>query len=240
MTWQLFVGNLYSYIMPKMLICPQCGRYQEDTRTIRKIGVTAKKAGMYAGQFALKFGAKALASYVGLDGDISQLSAGSAGTEIAKSIGLNPENVSDKVIYKCSFCKHYWEGMDNPNEFNETQIKTVEEHKRQKCQENKGNFILSLFLTAVSSFFIWLSFNIWNGRTVTEVSNTILGITTTATDYSWHYFVFWPLVIFSCIFALVGLGLTIGYYAEYKEIKDKNYIEYAKLYMNLVDDKKRS
>ena len=152
MTWQLFVGNLYIYIMPKMLICPQCGQYQEDTRTIRKIGVTAKKAGMYAGQFALKFGAKALANYVGFDGDISQLSAGSAGTEIAKSIGLNPENVSDKVIYKCSFCKYYWEGMDNPNEFNETQIKTVEEQKRQKCQEKKGHFIL--FLHHIEKLFV--------------------------------------------------------------------------------------
>jgi len=223
--------------MPKMVICPKCGRYQEDTRTLRKVGVAAKKAAVALGEFSFKFGAKALASYVGLDGDISQFAAGRAGSEMAKQFGLNSENISDKVVFKCDFCKHYWEKTNSPKDFNEIQVKTVEEIKETKCREAKGSFILSLLLLVVSSFFIWLSFNIWSGRIATEVSNTFLGITTTSTDYSWHYYVFWPLVILSCIFALSGLFSTIGNYGEYKELKKMNYIEYAELYLNLVDDK---
>ena len=226
--------------MPKMVICPKCGRYQEDTRTIRKVGVAAKKIAATAGEFTLKVGAKALASYVGLDGDFAQFSAGRVGSEAAKQIGLNSDDISDKVIFKCDFCKHYWEEMNSPKNFNEIQIKTVEELKEKKCNEDKGAFFLSLLLLVVSSFFVWLSFDIWSGRIATEVSNTFLGITTTSTDYSWHYYVFWPLVVFSCIFALVGLFLTIGNYIEYRELKKMNYIEYAELYMNLVDENKNN
>lgn len=220
-----------------MVICPKCGCYQEDTRTLRKVGVAAKKAAVAFGVFSFKFGAKALASYVGLDGDISQFAAGRAGSEMAKQIGLNSENISDKVVFKCDLCKHYWEKTNSPKDFNEIQVKTVEEIKEAKCREAKGSFILSLLLLIVSSFFIWISFNIWSGRIATEVSNTFLGITTTSTDYSWHYYVFWPLVILSCIFALSGLFSTIENYGEYKELKKMNYIEYAELYLNLVDDK---
>lgn len=223
-----------------MVICPKCGRYQEDTRTIRKVGVAAKKVAVTAGEFTFKVGAKALASYIGLDGDFAQFSAGRVGSEAAKQIGLNAENISDKVVFKCDFCKHYWEEMNSPKNFNEIQIKTVKELKEKKCNEDKGSFILSLLLLVVSSFFIWLSFDIWSGRIATEVSNTFLGITTTSTDYSWHYYVFWPLVVFSCIFALVGLCLTIGNYIEYRELKKMNYNEYAELYMNLVDENKNN
>ena len=217
-----------------MVICPKCGRYQEDTRTLRKVGVAAKKVAATAGEVTLKFGAKSLASYVGLDGDFAQFSAGRVGSEAAKQIGLNSDNISDKVVFKCDFCKHYWEEMNSPEEFNEIQIKTVNELKDKKCCEDIGTFILSLILLLVSSFFIWLSFDIWSGRIATEVSHTLLGFTKTTTEYSWHYYVFWPLIIFSSIFALVGLFLSIGNYGEYKELKKMSYIDYAKLYMNLV------
>ena len=49
---------------------------------------------------------------------------------------------------------------------------------------------------------------------------------------------FWPLVIISCMSALGGLFSTIGNYGEYKELKKMSYIEYADIYMNLVDENK--
>ena len=100
------------------------------------MNVAAKKIAVTAGEFTLKVGAKALASYVGLDGDFAQFSAGRVGSEAAKQIGLNSDDISDKVIFKCDFCKHYWEEMNSPKNFNEIQIKTVEELKGKKCNEN--------------------------------------------------------------------------------------------------------
>ena len=211
-----------------------CGRYQEDTTSIRKAGVVAKKAGMYAGKYAMKFGVKAAASAIGLDDYYTQRAAGMAADGISEAIGLNPDAVSvSDVTYKCSFCNHYWEGQDNPYSYNDIQKKTVETERQNKMISYNEKFKSSIKHTLIAFAFVALSFWIWSGRMATDVTHSFLGITSTSTNYSWHYYVFWPMVIVSGYFAIIYFFDTIAKYKEAKLLKDISLGDFAKMYMQL-------
>jgi len=220
--------------MTKMLICPKCGEYQEDTTNTRKMGVAAKKAGMWVGQFAMKSVTKLAASSIGFDDHYSQYAAGSFGKEAANFLGINPDKVSiDDVKYKCSSCKHYWVGQDNPDYFNEVQNKTVGEHHQQDVNLYHSNFVLSIIGTAITVLGLYLSYWIWIHRVFKEYVN-MFGFP--ATSYSWHYYVFWPLVIicgYLCLWGVIGI---FDNYSTYKKMKKMSNVEYARTKMNLGND----
>ena len=221
--------------MTKMLICPICGRYQEDTTNIRKAGVAAKKAGMYAGKFALKYGFKAAVGAVGFDGEYTQRAAGMAADGISEAIGLDPSKVCSmsEVTYKCSYCNQYWEGQDSPGSYNDIQKKTVENDRKVKLATTEQKYKSSLKKTFISLAFVALAFWIWSERVTTQVTNDLLLFTTTSTDYSWHYYIFWPLVIISGYFTLICILETIGNYKEHNLLKDISLPQYARMYMQL-------
>ena len=138
--------------MAKMLICPKCGLYQEDTKAIRKIGVAIKKAALFGGQQAIKMGAKAVVGAIPVVGDnmVVQHAAGNAGTELANAFGLNPDNaVISDVMYKCSSCSHYWEGQDDPSCFNQIQLNTVRAEHESRIQALKKEYNNKLFTLIV-------------------------------------------------------------------------------------------
>lgn len=220
--------------MAKMLICPKCGLYQEDTTGIRKAGVTAKKAALFAGHHTLKFAAKALAASVGLDGEMSQRVAGIAGGELANAIGLNHENASiSDVKYKCSSCAHYWVGLDNPSGFNQIQLNTVKREHNSRTEEMKSDYKKSLKGILYAAVFVAISFWIWSGRSAVDVTNSFLGFTSTSTNYSWHYYLFWPMVIISGIWLIIKIFDTVTNYKFYVALRDLSDLEFAKGYMGL-------
>ena len=220
--------------MTKMLICPKCGEYQEDTTNTRKIGAAAKKAGLYAGHYAVKFGTKIVASAVGFDGDYTQRAAGLAGSELANAIGLDPNRVSvSDVKYKCSSCNHYWTGLDNPDYFNSVQNKTVSEHHQKDIQFNKTEYVGSIRMTLYAIVGICFSLWIWGARNTRDCTN-MFGLS--STSYSWHYYVFWPLIVISIFLAIIGLKCIYDYYTNYKKYQKMTDLEYAKEKMNLGTD----
>lgn len=220
--------------MGKMLVCPKCGQYQEDTTGIRKVGVAAKKAALFAGHHSLKWGTKALAASIGLDGDYTQHAAGIAGSELANAIGLNPNNASiSDVKYKCSSCSHYWEGQDNPSYFNQTQLNTVKKEHELRTEEMRTSYKKSLKGIFYAALFVFISFWIWSGRSAVDVTNSFLGFTSTSTNYSWHYYVFWPMIIIFGFRLVIKIFETIGDYKFYKVLKEITDVEFAKGYMGL-------
>jgi len=219
--------------MAKMLICPKCGLYQEDTTGIRKAGVTAKKAALFAGHHTLIFAAKALAASVGLDGKMSQRAAGIAGGELANATGLNHENASSDVKYKCSSCPHYWVGLDNPSGFNQIQLNTVKREHNSRTEEMKSDYKKSLKGILYAAVFVAISFWIWSGRSAVDVTNSFWGFTSTSTNYSWHYYLFWPMVIISGIWLIIKIFDTVTNYKFYVALRDLSDLEFAKGYMGL-------
>ena len=217
--------------MTKMLICPKCGEYQEDTTNTRKVGVAAKKAGMWIGQFAMKSVTKMAASALGGDDHYSQYAAGSLGKEAANFLGINPDKVSiDDVKYKCSSCKHYWTGQDMPEKFNEIQNQTVIGHHQNATINAKGDFQLSLFGTIFSIVGICLSLWIWSARHSYDYIN-MFGYP--STNYSWHYYIFWPMILIFASCTLYALGSLGSNYDTYQRLKKKSDLEYAREDMNL-------
>lgn len=222
--------------MGRMLICPKCGLYQEDTTAVRKAGVAAKKTALFAGQQAFKYAAKFAVSSVGLDGETAQRAAGMAGSEIAKFVGLDPKKASiSDVKYKCSSCTHYWEGLDEPELLNQMQLNTVAQEHESSVNIKKGSFSTSLINTLFSIVFGVLAFWIWSERSSTTVTNSFLGFTSTSTDYSWHYYIFWPMIVIVGFWFLMAICSTFANYIEYKELKDKSDLDYAREYMNLMN-----
>ena len=220
--------------MTKMLICPKCGLYQEDTTTIRKTGVAAKKAALFAGQQVVKQGTKMAASFVGLDGEYSQRAAGMLGSEAAKAIGLDPSKASiSDVKYKCSSCACYWEGLDVPTLFNQIQLDTVRQAREAKLEELRVNFKKSWKRIVYATIFVALSFLIWSGRSSYVVTNSILGFTSSSTSYSWHYYVFWPMIVVSGFALFIAIGDTIESHSNHKKIERKSNVDYAQEYMEL-------
>ncbi|MBO5580705.1 MAG: hypothetical protein J5952_09860 [Prevotella sp.] len=220
--------------MAKMLICPKCGLYQEDTTGIRKAGVAAKKAALFAGHHTMKWGTKALAASIGLDGDYTQRAAGIAGSELANAIGLNPDNASiSDVKYKCSSCSHYWVGQDNPSYYNQIQLNTVKKEHELRTEEMKTSYKKSLKGILYAAIFVGLSFWIWSERSAVDVTNSFLGFTSTSTNYSWHYYLFWPMVIISGFWFVIKIMDAYSNYQFYEALRDISDVEFAKGYMGL-------
>ena len=126
--------------MAKMLICPDCGTYQEDTTNLRKAGVAAKIAGKWAGQQIAKLGAQAAVGMI-IDSSMVDRGVGKGAVEFAKEIGLDYSNDSlADVKYKCSSCGKYWVGQDNPSYYNEKQVATVRRRKEETYNEFEEEF----------------------------------------------------------------------------------------------------
>lgn len=149
---------LHYFIMAKMLICPDCGTYQEDTTNLRKAGVAAKIAGKWAGQQIAKIGAQAAVGMF-FDSSVVDRGVGKGAIEFAKEIGLDYSKDSiDDVKYKCSLCGKYWTGQDNPSYYNEKQIATVKKRKEEtynefeeEYEENKKKAIYGLIAIVIAT-----------------------------------------------------------------------------------------
>ena len=88
--------------------------------------------------------------------------------------------------------------------------------------------------TIVSVLFMALSFWIWSNRhTDIETVSTWLMGEQQVEHYSWHYYVFWPMVIISGISTLITFFGTIGNYTEYMTTKKIPLDDYAKIKLGL-------
>ncbi len=220
--------------MAKMLICPECGAYQEDTTNVRKIGVAAKIAGKWAGQQAAKFAAQAA---VGMFADPSMLvnkGIGQGAVNFAKELGLDYSKDSiDSVTYKCSSCGLYWTGQDNPSSFNEKQIQTVQEHKKINVSESKANYEKRIKGALIGGIGLFLAVVLWINRTEQEVESSIIGISYTTTEYSWHTYVSMLLFVIFVPYFIVKTVNLYKAYMYYDKLVSCDDLKYAKDIMNL-------
>ena len=193
--------------MPNFLICPYCGKCQYNTKTIRQIGVAAKNIGKVAGSVLVKQGAKSVAQSVGVSNDITLRSIGRGGGKLAEEMGLGYKNTQSlsSVQYKCSRCGQYWDGYDSTSTMNDIQKSSaisVIVKCQKHCEEIYKKYVKSIIrIICLFGVCIYL----WISRSSREVQNSIMWIDYTSTEYSWHYYVFWPLfVITSIMFMIVA------------------------------------
>ena len=225
--------------MPEKIICPRCGTYQANDKTKRKIYAEAKN-------FGKVFFREASKKFVGeLAGSISENIAGGSSSVASKvasgGVGklfdhwnaMKPQD-TNAIKYQCCKCGFNWDGYDRPSDFNEVQRATVKAMQDKEVTGKQAVIFTWAAFTIVSVLFMALSFWIWSNRhTDIETISTWLMGEQQVEHYSWHYYVFWPMVIISGISTLITFFGTIGNYTEYMTTKKIPLDDYAKIKLGL-------
>lgn len=224
--------------MSKMLICPKCGTYQEDSTTQRKVGLGAKNLGKWVARTAIKFAAKEVGGTI-----TDQLFAGGTGyvkRGIGKGVDQFMDDTSlkieslDSVQYRCECCGHYWDGLDDISLFNDVQIQTIQakheeatSEKKEIYEEHKGMLYISIVVLVITEI-------VYSFRSISTVTNNVFLFGDIESQvYSWHYYVCWPLFVVFGIICFIKFNSTSSARDEYKVMESMTDEEYAKEYMEL-------
>lgn len=225
--------------MPIKLICPKCGTYQDNDRGKRRNIAKVKNFGKELARAA----SKKLAGEIA--GSVSDNILQGSSTLVSKGVEAGVGNIFDNwnamnlqdintIKYRCCNCGYTWDGYDNPSFFNDIQKATVTKMKEDVAKDKYASFLGYVVFTIFNLLFVALSFWIWSNRyiDVETVSTWLLG-EQQVEHYSWHYYIFWPLVIISGISTLITLSLSISKYDEYNDIKKTSIEDYATNKLNL-------
>ena len=225
--------------MPIKLICPKCGTYQDNDKDKRKRIAKVKNFGKEFARTASKKIAGELA------GAAAETIIQGSSPFVSRGVGVGVGNLLDNwdamklqnvnsIKYQCCNCGCKWDGYDHPSAFNNIQKATVTKMKDDAANAKHASFFGYMILTIFSLLLMALCFWIWSNRhiDVETVSTWLLG-EQHVEHYSWHYYIFWPLIIVSSISTLVGLFSSIGTYWEYQEIKKTSIEDYASNKLNL-------
>lgn len=225
--------------MPKNLICPQCGTYQANDKTERKLIAGAKNVGKYAlregTKFVAKEGAAILADSICIDGTGSFVKRGvGKGVDYAfDKMGVKVQSLKS-IKYLCHNCGQQWDGYDSPEKFNKVQMATVEAMREKDLSDKYAGFIAYVIVTIISLALVAVSFWIYSNRYI-EIETTstwLLGDLETK-NYSWHYYVFWPMVIITGCMTLGFLSAAIEAHDRFTEEKNSTLENYAKEKLDL-------
>ena len=225
--------------MPIKLICPKCGTYQDNDKDKRKLIAKVKNFGKEFVRTASKKIAGELAGAAAES--LIQNSSYIASKSAEAGIGCLFDNWNamklqdvDTIKYQCCNCGYKWDGYDHPSVFNNVQRTTVTKMKDDAANTKWGSFFGYMLLTIFSLLLVAICFWIWSNRHIdVEIVSTWLLGEQQVEHYSWHYYIFWPLIIISSISTLSTLCLSIGRYCEYIEIKNTSIEEYATNNLNL-------
>ena len=225
--------------MPNNLICPKCGIYQPNDKTERKLVAGVKNASKYAIRVGTKFVAKNSVEVI-----TESVGIGFFGKGVGKLAGKGVDYVFDKmgvktqplssIKYRCHSCGQQWDGHDCFEKFNDIQKTTVESKRKDDMSDKYINFMVYVFLTVISLGFMAVAFWIYSNRYVEiETTSTWLFGDMQTKNYSWHYYVFWPMaIIFGCM--VIGfLCVAIRKYEKFATVKNMTLENYAKEIMDL-------
>lgn len=225
--------------MPKKIICPKCGTYQDNDKDKRKRIANAKN-------FGKEFARAASKKIVGeLAGAAAETLVQGSSTLVSRGVGAGVGNILDKwdamklqdvntIKYRCVNCDCMWDGYDQPRAFNDVQRTTVDKMKDDAASEKHTSFLGYAIFTVFNLLLVALCFWIWSNRhvDVETISTWLLG-EQQVEHYSWHYYIFWPMIIISGISTLITLSFSISKYDEYRKIKETSIEDYAINTLNL-------
>lgn len=214
--------------MPNNLICPYCGQYQTNTKLLRQIGVGLKNTAKVVGGFAVKQGAKTVASTV-VSNDMALRMVGTAAGNAATEMGLGMKNTQSlsSVQYKCACCGRYWDGLDSFQTLNSLQKRTVSSMLANKKQNEADDFSKKIIRLLYSILISWIAYYVYSSRHSYEEQKSLLSFEYTVTNYSWHYYVMYPLFIV----AIVLVSTSIYKLWKYYQIMRLDEETYAQLIM---------
>lgn len=225
--------------MPKKIICPKCGLYQDNDKDKRKRIAKVKNFGKEFARTASKKIAGELA------GAAAETFIEGSSSLVSKGVGAGVGNILDNwdvmklqdvnsIKYQCCNCGCNWDGYDHPSIFNNVQKATVTKIKEDAANAKRGSFFGYMLLTVFCLLLVSICFWIWSNRHIdVEIVSTWLLGEQQVEHYSWHYYIFWPLIIISGISTLICLCLSIGTYGEYRWIKKTSIEDYATNNLNL-------
>ena len=148
-------------------------------------------------------------------------------------LGIKNQSLSS-IKYLCHNCGLQWDGYDAPDTFNDIQKATVEKMKRDNMSEKYATFGAFMIVTIISLIFVAISFWIYSYRYVeTETISTWLMGDMQSVTYSWHYYVFWPLVIITGGMSFGFLCAALNALNKYYTVKKCPLSRYAKEYLGL-------
>lgn len=235
--------------MPEKLICPQCGCYQENDKKTRQFVRKVSNAGKTVVRESAKYIAKdglhtAVDAVVGPGGGflsdlavetITGVSKEALGKEVDSfmdEVGMKIKSV-DEVQYRCLDCGLHWDGYDEPSKFNEVQTAKVTSLWESEVRRKKDNFVFSIWGTVISLVLVAISFWIFSNREIEYITTSTWFGDIHGTNYSWHYYVFWPLVIISGLCSIWSLRSISPSYNAYKAIRDISLEDYAAIWLRL-------
>ncbi len=211
-----------------MVICPRCGMYQENTKGERKFGLALKNTAKFLTRHAIKLTAKAAASAVGLDGDMVQLGVGNGVNKMLEETSLGKTESLNSVQYLCDKCGTYWDGYDKAGRFNDVQKNTIKSLWEDEVKRLHDKYYAGYLQLGLNALWYVLCYWLWISREFSVTTKTAWLVGTYQDEtYSWHYYIFWPVLIVTVIFTLIILNRLNDAYSDYHEIKDMDIETYG-------------
>lgn len=215
--------------MPRNLICPKCGKYQNNDKIKRKVKTGLKNVGKFAIRESAKEGVGFIADSVTPGaGRLVKNFFSQEMNVLLDEVGLKTQSLNS-VKYICHNCGCQWDGYDRPDIFNDVQKATVLSMKKKEMSDKHADFSVWLMLTFTNLIFAGICFWMYSYRhiDIETTSNWLFGEIQTQT-YSWHYYVFWPMIIIIGSLFLGFLCKSMSYFEKYLAVKNCNLEDYAK------------
>lgn len=221
------------------LICPKCGEFQGNDKLLRQAGVGLKNAGKFAAKNGIKFlakdvGASMIDGVFGGGGQYFKRGIGKGVDNLLNQTSLGKMQSLNSVQYKCCSCGCYWDGFDCYSRFNKLQKDVVRVNHEYSIEEKRV-----LFVSALKYFALWLvlfgtTYYLYTLRSITTtIEHSWLFGDVENNDYSWHYYVCWPLFVVFGYCALFCFVQTIREFSNYSSMKGMDHKEYSEQYMGL-------
>lgn len=118
--------------MPRNLICPKCGKYQNNDKIKRKVKTGLKNVGKFAIRESAKEGVGFIADSVTPGaGRLVKNFFSPEMNVLLDEVGLKTQSLNS-VKYICHNCGCQWDGYDRPDIFNDVQKATVLSMKKKR------------------------------------------------------------------------------------------------------------